>query len=69
MSVVVPRSLESNVCRDLDDDMILATALAGNAVCIITGDQDLLILKKFGSIDILKPSEFADYEDNFLLNG
>jgi predicted nucleic acid-binding protein len=36
-------------------------------VCIITGDQDLLILnllilKKFGDIDILAPSEFEAYE-------
>ena len=34
----------------------------GKAVCIITGDQDLLILKKFGDIDILAPSEFEAYE-------
>lgn len=63
MQVVEPDSLESSVCRDPDDDAILATALAGSAVCIITGDKDLLSLKRFSSIDILPPSEFADYEE------
>lgn len=53
MQVVEPTPLESKVCRDPDDDTILATALTGKAVCIITGDKDLLILKHFGSVDIL----------------
>jgi putative PIN family toxin of toxin-antitoxin system len=65
MRVIVPILLESNVCRDLDDDMVLATALTGKAVCIITGDKDLLSLKKFGEIDILSPSEFEAYEMQF----
>lgn len=63
MHVVEPTSLETSVCLDPDDDMVLATALAGQAVCVITGDKDLLILKKFGEIDILSPSEFAAYEE------
>jgi predicted nucleic acid-binding protein len=66
MRVVVPIPLESNVCRDSDDDMVLATALTGKAVSIITGDKDLLGLKKFGEIDILFPSEFEAYEVNFV---
>ncbi|PSB18734.1 putative toxin-antitoxin system toxin component, PIN family [Phormidesmis priestleyi ULC007] len=63
MQIVDPTTLKSNVCRDPDDDMILATALTGEAVCIITGDKDLLTLKKFGAIDILSPSEFEAYEE------
>ncbi|MCY7321057.1 MAG: putative toxin-antitoxin system toxin component, PIN family [Phormidesmis sp. CAN_BIN36] len=65
MQIVDPTTLKSNVCRDPDDDMILATALTGEAVCIITGDKDLLTLKKFGAIDILSPSEFEAYEELF----
>jgi uncharacterized protein len=65
MRIVEPSPLESNVCRDSEDDMILATALAGDAVCIITGDKDLLILKKFVEVDILSPSEFETYEEQF----
>jgi uncharacterized protein len=63
--VVNPIPLEGNVCRDPDDDMVLATALTGKAACIITGDKDLLTLKKFGDIDILAPSEFEAYEERF----
>lgn len=65
MRVVDPTPLESNVCRDPDDDMVLAAALTGKAVCIITGDKDLLTLKKFGDIDIIAPSEFEAYEEQF----
>jgi putative PIN family toxin of toxin-antitoxin system len=62
MKVVVPEKLENSVCRDPDDDVVLSTALMGRAVCIITGDKDLLVIKRFQGIDILRPSEFAEYE-------
>lgn len=65
MRVVEPIPLASNVCRDPDDDMVLATALTGKAACIITGDQDLLTLKKFSGIDILSPAEFEAYEAQY----
>lgn len=60
--VVVPVPPAQPVCRDVDDDMILGTAIAGDAACIITGDQDLLVLSRFGSIRILRPAEFLEYE-------
>ncbi|MEI6445737.1 MAG: putative toxin-antitoxin system toxin component, PIN family [Nostocales cyanobacterium ELA583] len=63
MQVVIPTPLNVPVCRDVDDDMILATAIAGEAVCIITGDKDLLILKMFESIKIIDPKEFANSEE------
>ena len=65
MRVIVPIPLETSVCRDPDDDIVLATALTGEAACIITGDKDLLSLKKFGEIDILPPSEFEAFEVQF----
>ncbi len=46
------------VCRDKDDDEILALGESSKAKYIITGDKDLLILKKFHSIKILTPREF-----------
>ena len=63
MQVVEVASLERNICRDPDDDKVLGTAITGKAACIITGDKDLLTLKKFDAIDILSPSEFMDYEE------
>ena len=62
MEFATPASLDKPVCRDADDDNILATAVAGNCECIITGDKDLLMLKQFQGIDILSPSDFQGYE-------
>jgi uncharacterized protein len=53
--VVVPRPLPAPVCRDPDDDMVLATALAAKATAIVSGDQDLLVLGRFRDIPILTP--------------
>ena len=62
--IVTPRPLESPVCRDPDDDMVLATALVGYANCLVTGDKDLLVLGQFSNIPILRPVEFAEFEAN-----
>jgi putative PIN family toxin of toxin-antitoxin system len=60
--IVEPTPLKAPVCRDPDDDMVLATALTGNADCIVSGDRDLTDLKTFENIPILKPSEFSAFE-------
>ncbi len=49
--------LSSPVCRDPDDDMVLATALAADANAIVTGDKDLLVLQMFEGIPIFSPRE------------
>lgn len=49
--------LQIPICRDPDDDRISAVALAAKADAIVTGDQDLLILKTFRGIPILNPRE------------
>lgn len=46
------------VCRDPDDDSLLALCKDGNADILITGDEDLLVLKKFGKTRIQSPAEF-----------
>jgi putative PIN family toxin of toxin-antitoxin system len=56
--IVSPTPLDKPICRDADDDNILAAAVAGGCECIITGDKDLLVLKQFQGIDILSPSDF-----------
>lgn len=50
--------LISKVCRDKNDDDIIALALSNNADYLITGDKDLLVLKKYKNIKILSPREF-----------
>jgi predicted nucleic acid-binding protein len=55
--------LPERVCRDKHDDIVLATALAGKADFIVTGDDDLLALKKFRGIRILSPRNFLEFLD------
>lgn len=47
-----------SACRDADDNAFLALALDGQADCIISGDQDLLVLHPFETIPILSPRRF-----------
>ena len=47
-------------CHDPKDDKFLALALAIQADCIITGDEDLLVLHPFREIPILSPSNFLN---------
>jgi uncharacterized protein len=48
------------ICRDPKDDKILALALNGKADYIITGDQDLLVLKLFEGVEIITIDEFLN---------
>lgn len=47
-----------NECRDPKDNKFLELAVASNAVCILTGDTDLLIMNPFRKIEILEPVRF-----------
>lgn len=47
-----------NICRDKKDNFLLALCSDGKADFLITGDEDLLILKKFKKTSILKISEY-----------
>ena len=53
---------EVNICRDPKDNFLLALSIDGNANFLITGDKDLLDLKKFGETKIISIAEFLqDY--------
>jgi putative PIN family toxin of toxin-antitoxin system len=54
-------SITIEVCRDPDDNKILETAVLGNAVNIITGDKDLLVLNAYEAIKIYRPTEWLKY--------
>ena len=56
--LVVPVPLSAPVSRDTDDDVVLATAVAANATVIVTGDLDLLVLRRFHRIEIVSPRDF-----------
>jgi putative PIN family toxin of toxin-antitoxin system len=52
--------IEITECRDPKDNKFLELAVAGNADCIVTGDNDLLVLNPFRNIRIITPKEFID---------
>lgn len=45
-------------CKDAKDNKFLELAVDGEADCIVSGDEDLLVLKPFRGIPILTPKEF-----------
>ena len=47
-------------CRDPRDNKFLELAVSGQANCIISGDQDLLVLHPFRGIKIITPREFVE---------
>ena len=51
---------EITKCRDPKDNFLLSLSLDGNATHLLTGDNDLLILKRFGQTKILKITEYLD---------
>jgi putative PIN family toxin of toxin-antitoxin system len=62
-SVIKPGPLPKQICRDADDDEVLAVAIAAEAEMILTGDKDLLVLKRFQGIRILSPRQFVELLD------
>ena len=61
--IVAPAQFSGRVCRDKSDDVVLATAVTGKADLIVTGDDDLLVLKEFRGIRILSPRGFLELLD------
>ena len=49
-------------CRDLKDNKFLELAISGTAHCIISGDNDLLVLNPYRSIAILTPRAFIEHQ-------
>ena len=46
------------ICRDEKDNFLLSLAKDSNADFLITGDKDLLVLKKFENTEIVTIAEF-----------
>ncbi len=49
---------EINECRDPKDNKYLELVVSGKAECIVTGDEDLLVLNPFRGIEILTVQKF-----------
>lgn len=55
---VSPEPMAGPVCRDPNDDMFIAAALAGKAKYIVSGDKALLYIQSFRTTEILTPAQF-----------
>jgi putative PIN family toxin of toxin-antitoxin system len=58
-TTLVPESIPPDACRDTGDAHVLGLAAVGQAECLVTGDNDLLVLKRFRQRRILNPREFS----------
>ena len=57
--LVAPASIAPTILDDPDDDAVLATALAGGADLIVSGDVHLLALSRYQGIRIVDAATFA----------
>ncbi|MBS1514375.1 MAG: putative toxin-antitoxin system toxin component, PIN family [Bacteroidetes bacterium] len=62
--VLVKVVSDINVCRDKNDNFLLALARDSNADFILTGDKDLLSLHKFENTFIVKIAELKQLVKN-----
>jgi len=56
-TIVVPSLPAMAIARDPDDDQVIACALAAKAPFIVSGDNDLLVLKEHDGILIITADE------------
>lgn len=47
-----------HVCRDPNDDYVIATALAAGVLYLVTYDKDLLDLKRYQTVQMIRPEAF-----------
>ena len=57
VTVLQPQPVAQPVCRDPDDDEVLALALLAQAQAIVSGDNDLLVLQRFEGIAIITAAQ------------
>ena len=58
-SIVVPGTTRvSASLQDIDDLMVLATAIESQSAYLVTGDRELLDLERLQSVHIITPSAF-----------
>jgi len=55
--MIDPPPLPIPVCRDPEDDKVLALARAALPDFIVSGDKDLLTLGNYAGIEIIKPAD------------
>ncbi len=65
-TVAVPTGIEVPVYRDPQDRPFLELAVAGKTDCLVTGDNDLLVLAPDFSVPIVAPAALREILDAIL---
>jgi len=58
--MIAPTPSAQGVGEDEEDDLVLATAVAGDATYLVTGDRHLQAFGSFQDVTILSPRQFLD---------
>ena len=58
--IVEPIHIQSEICRDPDDQKFLECAISSNSKCLVSGDKDLLVIKEYKGLTIYSPRDFVD---------
>jgi putative PIN family toxin of toxin-antitoxin system len=59
-----PQKILEKISRDKDDNKILECGFEGKVDFIITGDDDLLVLKNYENTRIVNPQEYLIFLEN-----
>ena len=59
LSVIKTKS-SLEICRDKDDDKFINCAIDAKAIYIVSGDEDLLVLKSVENIEIVTAKELCE---------
>ncbi len=57
-AIPLPHHAAAGVCRDAEDDYLLGCAASAGIEYLVTGDDDLLTLKRFKTVVILTARDF-----------
>lgn len=66
---VTPLATPRAVPNDIDDDQVIACALAASVELIVSGDSDLLVLHPWRGIQILNAAEALQFVVNTKTEG
>ncbi len=58
LGVVESEGLNVKICRDEDDDFVLAGAFVARADFLVSGDEDLLVLEEIEGVRIISPKDY-----------
>jgi putative PIN family toxin of toxin-antitoxin system len=62
---IINPTTKIDICRDFDDNKFINCAIDGKCKYIISGDNDLLVIRRVANVEIVTVKEFLE-ESNFL---